>query len=348
VLRVRGLTRRFGRPGRVTVAVDDVSFDVGAAEIVALVGPAASGKSTLLRTIAGQEAPDAGTVEIHVPFRGFLPIVRGEGELVADLSVGEHVTRWLGADADGPASRLLLDRLGLAGLTDRRPFELAVGPRHRLVLARALIACPDLVLLDDPLAGLAARARADVRREMVDVQRRLGFAAVLVTRDGAEVSPLAHRLAVMAGGSVAQIGSRREVYEEPASRYVATYLGTANELAGRVEAIDGDGGEVVVGTPLGEVTGRSGVDGLAVGDAVVALWRPERTRLGPLRPAGPNRWPVTVEATLFLGPHTQRAASAAGHRFLVWEADGPRLAGNRAWVGVDPADVRVLPADATA
>jgi iron(III) transport system ATP-binding protein len=223
--------------------------------------------------------------------------------------------------------------------------------RHRVALARALVTGAELVLLDDPLAGVELRRRGPLLAELLAVQRELGFTAVVVTHDHREASHLAHRLAVMDRGRITQVGRPGEVYREPRSRAAAVLTGTTNELTGRLLGLDGPTGTARVLTRLGEVTGRSGGGPLAAGDEVVALWRPERTRLLIDEPAGVNRWPVTVEASLYLGEHSQHVVTASGTRLLIWQ-DGsadPAPAwfppeGAAGWVRVDPDDVRLLPA----
>jgi iron(III) transport system ATP-binding protein len=375
VVRVRNLVKRFRRAdGTVAVALDDVSFDVGPGEMVVLLGPRGCGKATVLRSIAGCDSPDAGVVEIHgdacfdgsvgvdvAPGRRRLGVVLPNYGLWPHLTVLQNVAgpsrvarrRGLGGGEAAERARAALDRVGIAALAEEHPHRLSAGSRQRVALARALVAGPDLVLFAGPMAGVGGRPRAQLRLELLALQRELGFAAVFATHDRHEALELGHRVAVMDHGRIVQLGGPRHVYDEPASRYVATYVGTANQLVGRVVAI---GDAVRVATPLGEVTGRSGPVSLATGDHVVALWRPERTRLGRHEPVGPNRWPVTVEGSIHLGAHIQQAASAAGHRFLVWQdgsaperpgAGDAGMAGDRGWVGVDPTHVRVLPADAS-
>jgi iron(III) transport system ATP-binding protein len=371
-LRVRNLAVRHRQAdGSVVAALDGVSFEVDPGQLVALVGPPECGKSTLLRAVAGLEVPDAGMVEAggrlcsdaasgrHLPpDRRAVRLVFPTDALWPHLTVLQNVVYPLRAgghdgldpaDAD-TAARRVLGRVGLAELVDERPHRMGARPRQRVALARALVAGADVVLVDEPRPGTDPCTRAALRADLAELQRDLGFAAVYVSGDRPEALELAHRVVVMEAGGIVQAGPPQAVYDDPVSRRVASFIGSTNELEGEVVGLD----PVRVLTDLGEVTGRSGAVPLAVGDAVVALWRPERTDLVPEEPAGPNRWPVTVEASLFLGAHTQQAARVAGHRFLVWQgAAGPERcrwwmprAGDRAWAAVAPDDVRVLPATA--
>jgi ABC-type Fe3+/spermidine/putrescine transport system ATPase subunit len=207
-----------------------------------------------------------------------------------------------------------------------------------------------MMVLDEPFADIHPRWRPRLRADLVAFQRRLGLAMVVVTRDPAEAMHLADRLGVLDGGRLVQLDRPSVVYREPRTRAVATLTGSANELPGRV-AGDARPGRAVMATPVGHLTGRSGPACPAVGGAAVAVWRPERTRLAREEPAGPDRWPVTVEASLYLGAYIQHVAAAADRRFLIWQDDpgGPGSlpwhprAGERAWVHVDPADVVILP-----
>lgn len=360
------VTKRFVRgDGTTTTALDAVSLDVPAGRIVVVVGPRGSGKTTLLRTLAGLERPDTGVVDLHgtrcvdtgraidvppghrpaclvsghvAPWPHLTALQTVMGPLAGERTTGEGVRA-------AERARRVLGPLGLADLVGLLTHQLTGAQRQRVALARALMGARDLVLFDDVLFGVDLGERARLRDQLLAVQADLGFSAVLTTRDRAEAVRLAHRLAVMDRGRLLQVGPTQEVYDEPVSREVATFMGAANELEGRVAHVGGRGGDVRVDTPLGVVAGRwSRAGRLARGDRVVALWRPERTRLGADLPPGPNRWPVTVEAALFLGAHSQQAARCGDHRFLVWQAGGETMAGELAWVRVEPADVRVLPA----
>src|SRR5690606_17361081 len=142
-----------------------------------------------------------------------------------------------------------------------------------------------------PLSNVDAKVRTKLRLELLSMQRELEFSAVFVTHDQVEAMELAHHIAVMGHGQVAQMGSPKEVYDTPATRYVANFIGTTNELVGTVSAVEG--GTVRVKTALGEVVGHAGAD-VSVGQEVAAVWRPERTRLSAARPDGPNAWQGVV------------------------------------------------------
>lgn len=364
VVRVRDLVKRFRRAdGTIVNAVDHVSFDVMPGEMVVLVGPSGCGKTTLLRSIAGLERPDEGLVEIHgtpyfssadgisvPPERRRVSMVFQNYALWPHMTAFQNVAYPLRADRRHRLPRKevaekvhhVLSLVGIPDLARQHPHQMSGGQRQRVALARALVAGSDLVLFDEPLSNVDAKVRTKLRLELLAMQRELEFSAVFVTHDQVEAMELAHHIAVMGRGRVAQMGSPAEVYETPATRYVANFIGTTNELVGTVAAIEGE--SVRVSTPLGEVSGRAGAE-LAVGEEVAAVWRPERTRLSTTRPDGPNAWQGVVRTSMFLGSHTQHAVEVGGDLFRVWQPDA-RLAdeGVDEWVSVAPEHVRVLPA----
>jgi multiple sugar transport system ATP-binding protein len=233
-VRVVELVRAFG-PGRPAVSVRELSVERG--EVMTLVGPSGCGKSTTLRLLAGLERPDRGSVHIdgrdvanvspqdrdvamvfqgfalypHMPVRDILAFplrMRGEKRAAREARVAE-----------------VGELLGLSRLMDRRPGQLSGGERQRVAMGRALVRRPKLFLFDEPLSNLDAALRAELRMELAELLRRLGTTALFVTHDQAEAMTLGHRIAVMRGGELLQVGTPREVYEAPASVFVGTFLG---------------------------------------------------------------------------------------------------------------------------
>lgn len=254
-LRVSDLTRRFDD----TVAVDQVSFELGDHELLALVGPSGCGKSTLLRLVAGLIAADKGMIELggrivddghrHVPpERRHIGLVFQEHALFPHLTVGDNVAFGIRKHADADArSSHVLDLVGLAGHRHRYPHELSGGERQRVALARALAPRPTLMLLDEPFASLDPNLRAQIRADVVHVLRAEGTPAVFVTHDQSEALAVGDRVAVMRGGSILQLGTPEAVFHEPCNTFVASFMGEASYLP-----IDGDRCELgpvpVVGT----------------------------------------------------------------------------------------------------
>jgi len=247
----------------------DAAFSAGD-EILVLFGPSGAGKSVTLQSIAGVLRPDAGRIaangrilfdsaaRIDLPPQrrqvGYVPQNYG---LFPHLTVEENVAYGLRAVRQGRQERVreMLELMHLDGLASRRPRELSGGQQQRVALARALAFRPDILLLDEPFAALDSAIRADLRDELIDLQRRTGLTIVAVTHDLGDAFLLGDRMAVLDGGRVLQQGSREEVFYRPASRRVAEFVGTRNILHGRVIAAGSDAlridwqGRTLVSTP---------------------------------------------------------------------------------------------------
>lgn len=245
VVRLRDLTKRYRRAdGEITAAVDGVALDVAPGEFLVLLGPSGCGKTTLLRSIAGLERPDGGTVEIDgrpvfgpgvnvPPERRGISMVFQSYALWPHLTVHDNVAyplqnrRGERLTKAGIASRVR-DSLALVGidhLAGQYPGELSGGQQQRIALARAFIAGDGLVLFDEPLSNIDAKVRERLRADLLAMQRRLGFAAVYVTHDQTEAMELASRVAVMRDGRIEQLGTPHDIYVRPTSRYVANFVG---------------------------------------------------------------------------------------------------------------------------
>lgn len=359
VVRLRDVAKRFRRAdGEITSAVDGVSLDVAPGEFLVLLGPSGCGKTTLLRSIAGLERPDGGTVEIagrtvFGPAANVPPERRGISMVFQSYALWPHLTvhdnvayplrnrRGTRLSKTEIAARVAgsLALVGIDHLARQYPGELSGGQQQRIALARAFIAGDDLVLFDEPLSNIDAKVRERLRADLLAMQRRLGFAAVYVTHDQAEAMELASRVAVMRDGRIEQLGTPREIYERPVSRYVANFVGLANEVPGTVTGVDGD--RVVLDTPFGRAVGVS-ADGLAAGDEAVAIWRPEDGLLSARDPRADNGWQADRRLCMFAGPHCEHRLTAGDQTWRVWSPDdaepGP------VWVTVPAARTRILPA----
>jgi len=284
VLTVEGLARSFGAHR----AVDDVSLSVAPGEFFALLGPSGCGKTTLLRLIAGFEAPDAGRILIDgsdvtatPPHRRQVNMMFQSYALFPHLTVAGNVAFGLHRERlpRGEIERRLqamLSLVRLEGLGERKPHQLSGGQRQRVALARALAKQPKLLLLDEPMSALDRKLREETRDELLAVQRRLGTAFLLVTHDQEEAMALAGRIAVMLDGRVAQVGPPGQVYARPASRAVAAFLGDVNLFAARVTRADVDGlAAQLLGLPVTVTAAGVCTEGQSVWVAV----RPERIAL---------------------------------------------------------------------
>ncbi|MBF0673108.1 MAG: ABC transporter ATP-binding protein [Salinibacterium sp.] len=364
-VRVTALRKRFRREdGSEVLAINDVSFDVDPGEFIVLLGPSGCGKTTLLRTIAGLETPDEGTIEIagralYDSSRGIAapPERRGISMIFQSYALWPHMTVFknvayplasrkgvrLSKDEVAQRVRTALTQVGIPELEGQYPGQMSGGQQQRVALARALVSNDEVILFDEPLSNVDAKVREQLRLELVSMQRRLGFSALFVTHDQTEAMELATRIAVVDSGRIAQFGTPQEIYSRPATRYVARFIGAINESEGVVAQADASG--LVIDTPHGRIASTDTSAGLEVGDAAVALWRPERGVLSASEPTTVNRWEMTVDATLFVGSHTEYLVRHGEMTARLWS---PRFddvaAGESAWVSVRPDDVRVLPA----
>ena len=320
-LRLAGLEKRFPNG---TVAIDHLDLDVAAGELVALLGPSGCGKTTTLRCIAGFEDPTAGTIELGGKRIDTLPPNRRGATMVFQgyalfphLSVAENVgyglrVRRVGGAAFRDRVGAALGLVGLSGLGDRRPQQLSGGQQQRVALARALILEPALLLFDEPLSNLDAKLREHMRLEIRGLQQRVGITSVYVTHDQAEAMTLADRVAVMDQGRIAQLGSPREIYDEPATRFVAEFVGTANFLDGTVR---GQEGSLLVVDVLGRPRRASAAPGaFADGAPVMVMVRPEEVRIVDARE--PDATGATVVRAGFVGAAAIYQLRVAGGELL--------------------------------
>jgi iron(III) transport system ATP-binding protein len=277
VVACRSLTKHFGQ----VAAVEDLDLDVLHGELLALLGPSGCGKTTTLRLVAGFERPDRGTVALGSelvagPGRFVPPEQRRIGVVFQDYALFPHLTIaanvGYGIRDRSRRTERVREMLELVGLPDkggRRPHELSGGEQQRVAIARALAPEPEILLLDEPFSNLDAALRGRVRDEVRDILRAAGATAIFVTHDQEEALSLADRVAVMQHGRILQVGAPAALYAQPRRRFVATFVGDADLIAG-----ESDGTRAV--TPLGTVA----IDASEpVSGAVDVVIRPENVRL---------------------------------------------------------------------
>jgi putative spermidine/putrescine transport system ATP-binding protein len=292
------LSKRYGDHA----AVAGVTLDVADGEFLVLLGPSGCGKTTTLRMIAGLIEPSGGAARLGgvdvtylPPWRRNTGMVFQSYALFPHMTVAENVAfglemRKLARPEIEARAREALRLVRLEGFASRPPRELSGGQQQRVALARALAIRPDVLLLDEPLSNLDAKLREEVRIEIRELQRQLGLTTIMVTHDQEEALTVADRLVVMADGEIRQIGNQRDLYERPADRFVAGFVGRSTFLDGRVTAPGAF--ETAGGLHLKCRDGRPG--------AATLVLRPERLHLGGANLD--NRLPGKVEFVSYLGP----------------------------------------------
>ena len=317
-LELQAVVKRFGAH----LAVDGASLRIEDGEIVALLGPSGCGKTTTLRLIAGFETPDAGQIAVGgadvarlPPFRRNIGLVFQDYALFPHKSVADNVDYGMRQHGVARPERErrrteLLRLVRLEGLEARRPSALSGGQQQRVALARALAIAPRLLLLDEPLSNLDAKLREALRTEMREILRAAGTTTLIVTHDQLEAIALADRIALMNKGCIEQVGSAREIYDTPATRFVSEFIGQSLWFAGRYE-VDGSAGRFVSDdglifrvTPPQRMAARHGLS-----------IRPEHVHLRP-RADDDNRLDATVERVDFLGAELKVVCRLAGGRSI--------------------------------
>ena len=351
-LRLRNVSKTFTTPeGAVVRALDDVSLNVGDNEFVVLLGPSGCGKTTLLRTIAGLENVDSG--EIHLgserldtvpPFRRPVNTVFQSYALFGFLTVERNIAFGLEMEKLPKAeirTRVaeMLDLVELTGFGKRTPDRLSGGQQQRVALARALAKRPQVLLLDEPLGALDLKLRHQMQAELKRIQRSTGIAFVFVTHDQEEALALGDRIAVLNGGRIIQVGTPQDIYEAPATRFVADFIGETNLLP-----IDYDGARTltVAGQWKLDVAEVRGADetALASPEPVVLAARPERVRLDPEG----DLQGIVVESA-YLGAEIHLTIDLGdGLRIKArTDAEDSKVAvGDSVTVSIDPRHIRVL------
>jgi spermidine/putrescine transport system ATP-binding protein len=323
---LEGVTKRFGKA---EAAVRDVSLEIGEGEFFSLLGPSGCGKTTTLRMIAGFEVPDEGRIvlqgtDVTTVFSNKRPVnmVFQQYALFPHMSIYDNVAFGLkvkGVPRKEHRGRILeiLRVVELEGLENRRPRQLSGGQQQRVALARALVNQPAALLLDEPLGALDVKLRKQMQLELKKIQTELGTTFVYVTHDQDEALSMSDRIAVMNHGRVEQIAGPREIYEHPATAFVADFIGSLNALDFTVDEVVGGYAVMRVGEadrvvlPVGGETNT--------GDSFRVAVRPERVQIG--RPGdsgadGGTRLEGTVVQVVYLGMYTQFHIETAAGRLV--------------------------------
>src|SRR3990170_3350337 len=305
---IENVTKRFGS----MAAVSEVNLSIQEGELFTLLGPSGCGKTTLLRLIAGFYAPDEGLIRFdgqnvnQVP-----PNERGIGMVFQNFALWPHMTvhenaayglklRQLRHAEISARVEAVFEKVRLTGLGNRYPGQLSGGQQQRVALARALVLNPKILLLDEPLSNLDAKVRVQVRQEIRKLQKELGITTVYVTHDQEEALTLSDRIAIFNQGIVQQVGPPKELYERPANRFVADFIGINNMIEGSVEAIDAGERRLRVKTVLGELAALYD-ERFKAGDRCVLCVRPENASVDGEAAAGRNALKGRIAFAAYMG-----------------------------------------------
>jgi putrescine transport system ATP-binding protein len=332
LVRFEGVTKRFGT----FAAVDDLTLDIREGEFFALLGPSGSGKTTLLRLLAGFETVDQGRILLAgkdigrvPPYRRPLNMMFQSYALFPHLTVNRNIAFGLEQDAlpraeiDARVAEMLA-LVRLDGFGARKPDRLSGGQRQRVALARALAKRPKVLLLDEPLAALDRKLREGTRGELKELHARLGLTFVMVTHDAEEAMTVADRMAVMDRGRVAQVATPAEIYERPASRFVADFIGDVNLIEGGVASLSA--GEVIIESAAGRLVAAE-TPGITAGTRAWLAVRPQKIDLSTARPSGvANCLSGQVVDIAYLGV-SSRYSVRVHNTGLMLKASVPNIAG---------------------
>ena len=308
------------------LAVDEVSLSVRRGEIFALLGSSGCGKSTLLRMLAGFEKPSAGRIMLGgQDVASLQPYDRPINMMFQSYALFPHLDIWenvaFGLKREGlPKAEIkqrvgeMLDLVQLGPYARRKPHQLSGGQQQRVALARSLAKRPKLLLLDEPLGALDKKLREQTQFELVNIIENVGVTCVMVTHDQEEAMTMAGRIAVMSKGRVLQVGTPEEVYEHPATRFVADFIGNVNMFEGRLSLDEPDCCAAITG--IGEIHIGHGVSGTLNMPLAIAV-RPEKIEISKERPA--------LDRNVFTGKVKEIAYFGSYNTYIVIASDGSRV-----------------------
>jgi len=329
-IELEGVVKEYVSHGEVVRAVKGISLSIAEGEFFSLLGPSGCGKTTTMRMIAGFEEPTSGTIRLHgedvtdvPPNKRDVNMVFQSYALFPHMNVWENVAFGLRRKkVPEPEIRRrvgeMLEIVDLTGREKRRPREMSGGQQQRVALARALVNRPRALLLDEPLGALDLKLRQQMQIELKRIQRDVGITFVYVTHDQSEALTMSDRIAVMNDGVVEQLADPREIYERPATPFVAGFIGTSNLLTGRIAAISGDVATVRLGD-RGRVLVHG--NGHRPGDSVQVTVRPEKIKIMLGEPDGEvSAVPGVVSEVVYLGTYNSYAVTLdSGAEVTVFE-----------------------------
>ncbi|MGE5290484.1 MAG: ABC transporter ATP-binding protein [Micromonosporaceae bacterium] len=330
-IELAGVSKDFHAHGEVISAVKDVDLVIGEGEFFSLLGPSGCGKTTTMRMIAGFEDCTRGSVYLYgqdvtgvPPNKRDVNMVFQSYALFPHMNVFDNVAfglrrRKIGTGEITGRVREMLDIVDLGGREKRRPRELSGGQQQRVALARALVNRPRALLLDEPLGALDLKLRQAMQVELKRIQREVGITFVYVTHDQGEALTMSDRIAVMNDGVIEHLGTPREIYEHPASRFVAGFIGTSNLLTGKVSTVN-DGSAVIQVSPDERIVLPMGRHSFSPGEAIELTVRPEKIGLSAGPPDG-----ATADQCLLRGRVTEVVYLGTATNFNITTSTGAEV-----------------------
>ena len=327
IIRIESVTKQFA--GGVK-AVDGADFNIERGEFFSLLGPSGCGKTTLLRMIAGFEFPTDGEIYIDGQASSLIPSYKRPTNMVFQsyaifphLNVFDNIAYGLRKSSISGTERRrrvneALAMIKLEGFGSRRGDQLSGGQRQRVALARALVMRPKVLLLDEPLGALDKKLREEMQIELRQLQKSVGITFVFVTHDQEEALSMSDRIAVMGKGKVLQIAAPRELYEQPTSVEVASFIGSINLIEATVKSLSGK--EVTLeSAAFGQMTAQA-IDGLKLGDKIAVALRPEKVHIGTSKPSSGMSVEGTIKASAYLGDRSQYHVFVKGRNAPIYVA----------------------------
>ncbi|HNN13888.1 MAG TPA: ABC transporter ATP-binding protein [Anaerolineales bacterium] len=329
---LRDVVKRFVTPeGNEIAAVDHVTMQIRNGEFFSMLGSSGCGKTTSLRMIAGFEWPSDGEVYIEgKPMGHTPPFQRKVNTVFQSYALFQHMTVYqniaFGLEMEGAMPDEIKKRVGralemvqLTGMERRKPRQLSGGQQQRVAVARALVKTPDVLLLDEPLGALDLKLRKEMQLELKALQQQLGITFIYVTHDQEEALTMSDRIAVMSKGKVQQLATPVEIYERPANKFVADFIGESNFMEGRIKSITKDEARVFVPALNKEIAGLPMSPNFVNEEEVVISIRPEKIRIADHTAKGEGLFKVQVLNSVYIGSDTHVYVDANGLRLKVME-----------------------------
>jgi len=319
-----------GAGGQEVIAVNDVTQTIQDGEFFSLLGPSGCGKTTTLRMIAGFEVPTGGEILVlGQPMGNIPPYMRPVNTVFQNYALFPHMTVYenvaFGLEMEGADKKEIERRVGealemvqLGGMGSRKPKQLSGGQQQRVALARALIKRPAVLLLDEPLGALDRKLRKAMQIELKHLQQDVGITFIYVTHDQDEALTMSDRIAVMSRGRVLQVGSPDEIYEEPANRFVADFIGESNFIEGTVREVDKEQVKLALDEGL-VITAPADGTALRTGQNITVMLRPEKARLLSEKESQekPGGWPGRIQEVIYVGTNTRYLIQLTNRQTIV-------------------------------